>query len=57
MQRAIEDGTHAVPFGKWHTLPDDLSGVDHVRHEDQRSRIRIVVGDARVRVPRAELAG
>lgn len=45
IRRAIENGTHETPFGKWDSLPESLDGIDYVRDGETYYKIDILVGD------------
>lgn len=42
---AVENGSHGVPAGKWHSLPEELGDVDYVRYEGETYGLTYVVGD------------
>lgn len=54
VRTAIENGSHATPFGKWDALPEQLDGVDYVRDGETYYRVSIIVGDAWPEQLRAE---
>lgn len=54
VRRAIENGSHHVPLGKWDSYPEELGNVDYVSYEDETYRLSRVVGDYWVQVLTAE---
>ena len=57
VRRAIENGSYSTPFGKWSTVPGDLSRAEYVRYSGTHYWISVVVGDAWVQVWTAEAVG
>lgn len=45
VQKAIENGSHDTPFGKWDSLPESLSNADFVRANGTHYKIDVIAGD------------
>ncbi|ELZ23205.1 hypothetical protein C475_16189, partial [Halosimplex carlsbadense 2-9-1] len=42
---AVENGSHDVPMGKWHSLPTELGNASHVRYDGETYEMSYAVGD------------
>jgi len=45
VQKAIENGSYDTPFGKWDSLPENLSTADFVRANGTHYKLDVIAGD------------